>query len=69
MTATIEFILDGQTVEAAADETLWQVAKRLGNTIPHLCHRDAPGYRPGIVRRRRVSPRDCRTAPASTSRR
>ncbi|HET8789939.1 MAG TPA: molybdopterin-dependent oxidoreductase, partial [Modicisalibacter sp.] len=26
-------------------ETLWQVAKRAGETIPHLCFKDAYGYR------------------------
>lgn len=46
MTDTISFTLDGETVEADAGETIWDVAKRRGNTIPHLCHRDAPGYRP-----------------------
>lgn len=45
MTA-ITLKLDGRTVTAEAGETLWQVAKREGTTIPHLCHRDAPGYRP-----------------------
>ncbi|MCA0994848.1 formate dehydrogenase subunit alpha [Alloyangia pacifica] len=40
------FILDGQEVSAFPGETIWQVAKRLGTTIPHLCHKDAPGYRP-----------------------
>ena len=46
MSDPIRFTLDGEEVEAFADETLWQVAKRRGNTLPHLCHRDAPGYRP-----------------------
>lgn len=46
MTDKITFKLDGQDVEAAAGETIWEIAKRQGNTIPHLCHRDAPGYRP-----------------------
>ena len=41
----ITFELDGKTVEAAEDETIWQVAKRAGTTIPHLCYHDAPGYR------------------------
>ncbi|WP_353475628.1 formate dehydrogenase subunit alpha (plasmid) [Salipiger sp. H15] len=40
------FILDGQEVSAFPGETIWQVAKRLGTSIPHLCHKDAPGYRP-----------------------
>ena len=37
---TIEFTLDGKVVQARADETLWQVARREGNTIPHLCHKE-----------------------------
>src|SRR5437588_7694613 len=43
---TISFTLDGREVEARADETLWQVAKRLGVDIPHLCYSPEPGYRP-----------------------
>ena len=46
MTETVPFILDGREVEASAGETIWQVAKRLGTSIPHLCHRPLPGYRP-----------------------
>ena len=45
MSDTIRFSLDGREVEARAGETIWQVAKREGTTIPHLCHKDAPGYR------------------------
>jgi formate dehydrogenase major subunit len=37
--------LDGVEVQAYPGETLWQVAKRAGETIPHLCFKDAPGYR------------------------
>ncbi|MBF7054070.1 molybdopterin-dependent oxidoreductase [Halomonas sp. KAO] len=37
--------LDGAEVSAWPGETLWQVAKRAGETIPHLCFKDAPGYR------------------------
>ena len=39
------FTLDGAEVTAAPDESLWQVAKRLGTTIPHLCWSEEPGYR------------------------
>src|SRR5690625_1531340 len=46
MSDRITFTLDGQEVEAAPGETIWQVAKRQGTLIPHLCHRDEPGYRP-----------------------
>ncbi|CAM3479110.1 formate dehydrogenase subunit alpha [Halomonas lysinitropha] len=37
--------LDGVDVSATPGETLWQVARRAGETIPHLCFKDAPGYR------------------------
>ena len=33
----IRFTLNGQEVEAADGETIWQVAHRLGEEIPHLC--------------------------------
>jgi formate dehydrogenase major subunit len=45
MTEKISFTLDGREVTAQPGETLWQVAKRHGTTIPHLCWKDAPGYR------------------------
>jgi formate dehydrogenase major subunit len=43
--ATIRFFLDGNAVEAAPSETIWQVARREGIEIPHLCYSPAPGYR------------------------
>ncbi|PMR68367.1 formate dehydrogenase subunit alpha [Halomonas heilongjiangensis] len=42
---TFTLTLDGAEVSAHPGETLWQVAKRAGETIPHLCFKDAPGYR------------------------
>ena len=42
---TIKFTLDGREVEAQEGESIWEVAKREGTTIPHLCHKDATGYR------------------------
>ncbi|WP_319823965.1 formate dehydrogenase subunit alpha [Thalassovita sp.] len=45
-TKQVTFVLDGQTVSAGESETIWQVAKRLGTDIPHLCHKDQTGYRP-----------------------
>jgi formate dehydrogenase major subunit len=45
MSDRFSFELDGKTVGAGADETIWQVANRLGTTIPHLCYSPAPGYR------------------------
>ncbi len=46
MSEKISFTLDGKAVDAAPGETIWQVARRQGTLIPHLCHKDAPGYRP-----------------------
>ena len=45
MSDRITFILDGREVQAAPGETIWQVARREGTAIPHLCHRDDPEYR------------------------
>ena len=45
MSDTVTFTLDGRTVTAEAGETIWEVAKREGTLIPHLCHKDWPGYR------------------------
>jgi formate dehydrogenase major subunit len=46
MSQAISFELDGVRVEAGPGETIWQVAKRLGREIPHLCYSPAPDYRP-----------------------
>ena len=45
MTDSIRFTLDGKAVEARPDETIWQVARRCGTDIPHLCYSPEPGYR------------------------
>jgi formate dehydrogenase major subunit len=45
MSDQITFTLDGRTVRAAPGESLWDVARREGTSIPHLCHSAAPGYR------------------------
>ncbi|MDA1023996.1 MAG: formate dehydrogenase subunit alpha [Proteobacteria bacterium] len=45
MNDKIKFTLNGDEVEAAKGETIWQVAKRLGVEIPHLCYTPKPGYR------------------------
>ena len=42
----IQFELDGKQVEAIDGETIWQVAKRQGREIPHLCYSPEPDYRP-----------------------
>jgi len=38
--AQVEITLDGRSVQARADESIWTVAKREGTTIPHLCHKE-----------------------------
>jgi len=40
-----DITLDGERVSAYRGETIWQVARRAGETIPHLCFKDAAGYR------------------------
>ena len=45
MSNSISFSLDGQQVTALSNETIWQVAKRLETTIPHLCLSDSPSGR------------------------
>src|SRR5271169_1035892 len=42
---SVKFFLDGKEVEALEGETIWQVAKRHGTDIPHLCYSPEPGYR------------------------
>ncbi len=43
MVGAIKFTLDGRKVEARDGETIWQVAKRQGIEIPHLCYAPDPG--------------------------
>ncbi|MBW1687936.1 MAG: (2Fe-2S)-binding protein [Deltaproteobacteria bacterium] len=45
MSGSIRFTLDGEQIEARAGETRWQVARRHGVEIPHLCYTPEPGYR------------------------
>jgi formate dehydrogenase major subunit len=45
MTDQLLFTLDGNVVSARPGETIWQVAKREGIDIPHLCWLPEPGYR------------------------
>jgi formate dehydrogenase major subunit len=45
MSNKITFTLDGQSVEADAGMTIWEVANGRGLIIPHLCHKPQPGYR------------------------
>jgi formate dehydrogenase major subunit len=46
MSDMIKFTLNGETVEAEAGATIWEVANGRGLKIPHLCHKPQPGYRP-----------------------
>ncbi|MFQ5681921.1 MAG: formate dehydrogenase subunit alpha [Candidatus Binatia bacterium] len=46
MSDPIHFTLDGREVEAQFGETIWEVARRHGTVIPHLCYAPEPGYRP-----------------------
>jgi len=46
MTDKVTFTLNGETVQAEAGTTIWEVANGRGLKIPHLCHKPAPGYRP-----------------------
>ena len=46
MSGPVTFLLDGTEVRAKPGETIWETSKRHGKIIPHLCHRDAPDYRP-----------------------
>ena len=41
----ISFFLNNKQVQANENESIWQVAKRLGVEIPHLCYSDEKGYR------------------------
>ena len=43
--STINFLINGRQVTANANETIWQVAERLGIEIPHLCYLPEPDYR------------------------
>ena len=46
MTGKLTFSLNGRQVEAHDGETIWQVARREGIEIPHLCYSPKPDYRP-----------------------
>lgn len=66
---TIHFSLDGQAVEAQPGETLWQVAKRYQQTIPHLCLSESLDYQPsGNCRACMVEIEGERTLAASCAR-
>ncbi|MEE2695391.1 MAG: formate dehydrogenase subunit alpha [Pseudomonadota bacterium] len=41
----VDFFLNNKKVKAQENETIWQVAKKNGIVLPHLCFSDKPGYR------------------------
>ena len=41
----ISFYLNEKKVQANENESIWQVAKRFGEEIPHLCYSDKKSYR------------------------
>ncbi len=46
MTKRISFVLNGKKVKADCGDTIWEVAKREGTNIPHLCHSGHKNYKP-----------------------
>ena len=75
---SVTFTLDGREVAARPGETIWQVAKREGVEIPHLCYSPEPGYRADgncracmveIEGERVLTACACRTPPARARRR
>jgi formate dehydrogenase major subunit len=38
--STVQFTLNGQSVEAPAGQSIFNIAKELGIAIPHLCHKE-----------------------------
>ncbi len=44
MSDHVTFELDGKTVTAEAGQSIWDVAKREGTLIPHLCNADRIGF-------------------------
>jgi len=40
----VKFFINGKAVTASEDESIWEVSKREGNFIPHLCHSNKLGY-------------------------
>ncbi len=66
---TIRFYLDEKEVEALEGESIWQVAQRNQEHIPHLCYLPEPGYEPsGNCRACMVEIEGERTLAASCSR-
>ena len=67
--STVQFTLNGQSVEAPAGKSIFNIAKELGIAIPHLCHKD--GLAPDgncracvveVAGERTLAPSCCRSA-------
>ncbi|OYU11818.1 MAG: formate dehydrogenase subunit alpha [Comamonadaceae bacterium PBBC1] len=67
--STVQFTLNGQTVESPAGKSIFNIAKDLGITIPHLCHKE--GLKPDgncracvveVAGERTLAPSCCRSA-------
>ena len=67
--STVQFNLNGQSVEAPAGKSIFNIAKELGIAIPHLCHKE--GLAPDgncrscvveIAGERTLAPSCCRSA-------
>ena len=46
MAEKVSFFLNGEPVIANNNDTIWDVSKRHGKIIPHLCHSGKTGYKP-----------------------
>lgn len=46
LTPRVTFILNGAEITVPEGTTIWDAAHGQGLTIPHLCHKPSPGYRP-----------------------
>ncbi|ALK89446.1 formate dehydrogenase subunit alpha [Limnohabitans sp. 63ED37-2] len=67
--STVQFTLNGQSVEAPAGQSIFNIAKELGIAIPHLCHKE--GLAPDgncracvveVAGERTLAPSCCRSA-------
>ncbi len=45
MSKTFSFSLNGKEIETDGEKSIWKIAKEQGETIPHLCYTDRPGFR------------------------
>ncbi|MEH6476343.1 MAG: formate dehydrogenase subunit alpha [Sneathiella sp.] len=45
MSESISFTLNGEQVQTDGSQSIWEIAKEAGTTIPHLCYSDRSGFR------------------------